>query len=145
MKTVDFTGTISWGTMQPRDLVPSFMDVLSDYHKDEYNKILADLNGLATKMDFESYEHVLELTRENPFTGPTYEFWMSEDMSYILNEDIWDAMNEIAPDGYYFGASDGDGADYGYWKVDNYNEDAEDWDNEDEDEDNSMEEVDDGY
>lgn len=145
MKTVDFTGTISWKTMQPRDLVPSFMDILSDYHKDEYNKILVDLNDLAKEMGFDSYDSVLELTRENPFTGPTYEFWQSEIMNYILNEDIWDAMNEIAPHGYHFGSSEGDGSDYGYWKVDNYNEDAEDWDNEDEDEDNSMEEVDDGY
>ena len=47
--------------------------------------------------------------REDPFTGPTYEFWMSEDMGYILNEDI-DTMNEIAPRGYYFGSSEGDGS-----------------------------------
>lgn len=50
MKTVDFTGTVSYATMQPRDLVPSFMDILSDYHKDEYNKILVDLNDLAKEM-----------------------------------------------------------------------------------------------
>jgi hypothetical protein len=137
MKIVDFTGTVSWGTMQPRDLVPSFMDVLSDYHKDEYDTILVDLDNLAKDIGFESYENVLELTREDPFTGPTYKFWQSEIMSYILNEDIWDAMNEIAPHGYHFGSSEGDGSDYGYWKFD----DEDDLDSRED----GMEEVDDGY
>jgi hypothetical protein len=40
---------------------------------------------------------------------------VAELISIVLNDEIWDAMNEIAPDGYYFGAHEGDGADYGFW------------------------------
>jgi hypothetical protein len=39
-----------------------------------------------------------------------------EDQQYIF-EDIFDHLNEIAPDGLMFGATDGDGACYGFWKM----------------------------
>jgi len=32
-------------------------------------------------------------------------------------EEICDHLNEIAPDGYTFEASEGDGASYGFWKI----------------------------
>jgi len=28
-----------------------------------------------------------------------------------------DALNEYAPDGYYFGAIEGDGSDFGFWAI----------------------------
>jgi hypothetical protein len=39
-----------------------------------------------------------------------------EDKQYIF-EDIFDHLNEIVPDGLMFGASEGDGACYGFWKT----------------------------
>ena len=39
-----------------------------------------------------------------------------EDKQYIF-DDIFDYLNEIAPDGLMFGASEGDGACYGFWKI----------------------------
>jgi len=50
------------------------------------------------------------------------EFWAaeedSEDRMYILNEYAWDHMNDIAPEGTYFGAHPGDGSDFGFWSYD---------------------------
>lgn len=37
-------------------------------------------------------------------------------MEYLLNEDIFDAMQDLSPEGHYFCAHPGDGADFGYWK-----------------------------
>ena len=39
-----------------------------------------------------------------------------EEAVYILNEDIFNLFNEIAPDGYYFGNIEGDGACFGFFK-----------------------------
>ena len=36
--------------------------------------------------------------------------------AYMIYEDIEYAMDEIAPDGCYFGAHPGDGADIGVWQ-----------------------------
>ena len=38
-------------------------------------------------------------------------------LSMFLNETLWDVMEEYAPEDCYFGANEGDGADFGYWKI----------------------------
>lgn len=37
------------------------------------------------------------------------------DRASYLWEEVCDAMDEIAPQGYYFGSSEGDGASCGFW------------------------------
>ena len=117
MRTVDFTGTVSEATMLSRDLVPKFMFILAQYHPDAYDTIMgeiqeefglqyADLHECNALCDCDEYLKCVS------HSG----IWESEAMSYILNETIWDAMQEIAPDGYYFGAHPGDGCDYGFWQ-----------------------------
>lgn len=38
------------------------------------------------------------------------------DACELLNNQVWDFMNNIAPKGYYFGSSEGDGACIGFFK-----------------------------
>lgn len=45
-----------------------------------------------------------------PTTGET-------DRAGWLMEDLYDALDECAPDGHYFGAHPGDGADFGFWEA----------------------------
>ena len=98
MKTADFTGTVSHATMRPQDLFPSFLGVLHEFDPEEAQKIQDDIPPAA-------------------FEDDNHEWWMSEDCSWLLNEELFDAMNVIAPEGYYFGAHPGDGSDYGFWEV----------------------------
>ena len=104
MQTVDFTGTVSQATMRPQDVLPACMNVLAVYHEDAHYRIRSTFIEIASV----SY---LVLHDDSPT-------WQCEDISWLLNEDIWNAMQDIAPPGYYFGAHPGDGCDYGFWQID---------------------------
>jgi hypothetical protein len=81
-------GTISHGTMRERDIVPKFLAALR-----AVNPAQAD-----------------ELEAERPA-------YHAAEMSYWLNETLWDAMNDACPANHYFGAHPGDGSDYGVWPI----------------------------
>lgn len=74
---------------------------------------------------------------DNTLWGAIEEFWAaeedSEDRAFLLNETIWDEMNDIAPEGTYFGAHPGDGSDYGFWSAED--EDLNDEEDEEDEED----------
>lgn len=91
----DLDATVIHGTHRPQDLVPAFLSVLRDTA--EYAQILvAPMSFIPSEED-----------------DPR---WESCDMCYFLNEELFDLMNNYAPEGYYFGAHPGDGSDFGYWK-----------------------------
>jgi hypothetical protein len=90
----DFVGvSLSHGTMKTVELVTSFMDFLSDVHDecDIYSEFVDIQEQVENAQDLDDLEH-------------------------ILNEDIWNLLNKIAPDGCYFGGHPGDGIDYGFWE-----------------------------
>lgn len=114
MKTVDFTGTVSQATMRPQDVLPAIMDVLAEYHPDAFNSIVYDIAYGADKRFTQQQASVVY---SEILVDDSHEAWESEALSFILSEDAWGAMQEIAPAGYIFGAHPGDGADYGFWEI----------------------------
>ena len=89
-------GTISWGTLRNQDLIPSFMDVLLDHD-------LSTAHALQKE-----YREVFQNIDNDEFMAT------SEDATYLVDA-LVDALNEIAPPFHYFGATDGDGSDFGFW------------------------------
>jgi hypothetical protein len=105
--------SISHGTMRSIDLLKAFLPVLEDL--DSRNQKYAD-----TIREGQEFLNLL-LAEES---GSKMGHGFHENLSMYINEDLWDAMNFYAPSGYYFGANEGDGSDYGFWQ----SREEEDWD-----------------
>jgi hypothetical protein len=99
MAEVDFTGTVSEGSLKSNHIVRSCLPILREYSLELYQEIRLQIPDEAMK-------------------DGDHAWWYSQDCAWIVNEDLFEAMNEIAPEGYYFGAHPDDGADFGFWEVD---------------------------
>lgn len=103
MMAFPYIGSVSHGTMRPEDLIPAFMDVLEE---------LAPLTAAAIVADYEAVWSTLGEWDYHP------------DTPYML-ADLFEALDCLAPDGYYFGAHEGDGSDYGFWPVDSFTQEGD--------------------
>lgn len=83
--------TIICDTLRAMDLIPAFLAVLPE-----------NGNTAALRAEWNTF------TIEDFYNGVADDF---------LNDPLWDAMNAAAPAGTYFGASEGNGSDFGYWTV----------------------------
>jgi hypothetical protein len=90
-------GTISHGTLRPEDLIPTFADELARLNPSHPS--IVD----ARAMDAETDPYAAEMVDE-----------------------LIDALNDYAPDYCYFGAHPGDGADFGFWLSEDWQQQAED-------------------
>lgn len=82
-------GSVSTGTLRDADLLASFADELESFHYRRYAKLISEARSLL----------------DNDPDGIA---------SDVVNE-LRDALDECAPSYLYFGASEGDGADFGWW------------------------------
>lgn len=96
------TGSISSGTLRPQDLAPAFLsalEALAPHHsrlagwREDVTYVVAD---------------------EDP---DTVTYYMRADETLL---ELGDAIDAALPEGYYFGANEGDGADYGIWGVEEF-------------------------
>lgn len=90
-------GSISSGTMRPEDLIPAFEDALREVS-----------GGSAV---------LLSLRRFNMDRS-------SDEEKADYMESLFDALDDRSPAFCYFGAHEGDGADYGCWPSDSLIEEA---------------------
>ena len=116
-----YLGTVSHGTMRTGDLMETFADVLSDlveqYEDPRRHSVLLYGQWGRTRSDGSELPRIVGAYE---WIGAGWEYrWSDEGLelgSEIVNE-LFDALNVYAPEGYYFGAHPGDGSDYGYWRV----------------------------
>jgi hypothetical protein len=98
-------GSISSGTMRPEDLIPAFCSEL------EYQAKRAGIVPAKRRR-----EH-LKLVREIEHSDGIVDFedeWLTE---------LFDALEEYAGPYFYFGAHPDDGADYGWWLSEGWDQD----------------------
>jgi len=101
----NFTGySLIHATMLNKDLIPVFMEFLSlmDPEKaKELNTKYPEMEKACKELAEDSYKNI-----------PYFE---SEESSYFLNEVLFDVLDSYSPEGFYFGANEGDLSDFGYW------------------------------
>ncbi|MFT6879136.1 MAG: hypothetical protein ACJARG_000060 [Arcticibacterium sp.] len=88
----DLDCTVIHATFRRFDLIPDFLDVIKD--TPEYLQINIPSSALE---DEDS------------------EYWDTEDSLYLLDK-LFDTLDHYAPDGYYFGCTEGNFSDFGFWK-----------------------------
>jgi hypothetical protein len=92
-------GTISHGTLRTEDLIKAFVAEL------ESHTIYTDAPLLK---DAAAYLERLNACGE------------SEEIGCEILDALFDALNDIAPEGMHFGALEGDGSDFGFWYTHQY-------------------------
>ena len=92
--------TVSRATLRNEDLIEDWTGVLEAVQyagllaiKEEYQSVYAALENGAVYIPDE----------------------LAEDASFLVNEALWDAMQDIAPKDCFFGAHEGDGSLFGFW------------------------------
>ncbi len=119
-------GSISSGTMRSEDLIPAFIDALDDIRE------AIAIGSAGRHPGMTDQERVDTVSRLDDILGQIEQrmnavgYWdspvqISEDL-----EDLFNALDQFAPPYCYFGASEGDGSDYGFWlSLDCLEEDCE--------------------
>lgn len=94
-------GTVICGTMRLEDLIPTFLDELERLQ----------LPSVEQRALWDNISYYVETGNGQASTVAQSEEWAVD-----LLDELFDMLDSIAPDGYYFGAHPGDGCDYGWWQ-----------------------------
>ncbi len=97
-KTLEIGSLVNYRSLRSEDLIPAFLELLK---------------GIDDDFITESY---CEIPYDAQFDDE-HDFWESEQSIWIM-ECIVDRLNDYTPEGYYFGAHEGNGSDFGVWKYD---------------------------
>jgi hypothetical protein len=119
---------LSDGTLNLQHLLPKAYDLINMYELKEdtdLNQEILDCFELRVwdKQHFLNKE--LSLFIEQYHSDAELIEDKQEEASELWNETIFNFFNKIAPDGYSFGSSEGDGACIGWFKCENYEEPEE--------------------
>jgi len=115
-----YFGTVSHGTMRNEDLIPCFLEVADDLIERGWftprPAQAQELEELRSRMEHQQDHDTHPFDPGPPLCDCTEEYWPSE----VASEDchwLFELLDEIAPPKHYFGAHEGDGSDYGFWRV----------------------------
>lgn len=91
--------SVSHATLRTDHLIDAFAPVLKELDPERYAELKEEI------------DMHLEILRHPDCDEDEHK------ASEFLNEVLFDALNDCAPDGYYFGSTEGDGSDFGFWRL----------------------------
>mgnify|MGYP005850426757 CR=1 FL=1 len=104
--TLPVDQTLIEGTHRTQDLLPVFLSVLRIVDPDEYAAMVVS-----------PFWHPPAYAMEDDSS----EWWDSEDAKRMLAE-LFTSLEVGSPEGYCFGTHPGDGADFGFWAIEDEEE-----------------------
>ena len=102
MKTEQYIGSISHGTLRTCDLIPAFLDAVEQFAPAHYEALMV-----------QPFSFIPAYVQDE---GEDSEWWNSDEAAEKL-EQLTTILDENAPEGTYFGAHEGDGSDFGFWPL----------------------------
>lgn len=103
--------SISTATLRGEDLIPCFADFLRHSAPRAYSELLESWRGSLPRSG--NHDVLAEITEDWIETNSREG---GEEANFLL-EELFDYLNDIAPEGCYFGAHPGDGSDFGFWEA----------------------------
>lgn len=109
---------LSDGTLNLKHLLPKVYDLIITYNMQSKTAkdIKAAIEELFINIDEEETEKQLPIFANQYYNRIKFAEDKQEEISYIWNENIFNYFNNISPNRYYFGHSEGDGACIGWFK-----------------------------
>src|SRR5690625_2993593 len=101
------TGTVIHGIHRNEDLIPAYIEAL-DARKETLSLMGKLRSGEFGRLDDRLGEIERRMEREG--------YWESDDAAWDI-EWLFNEVNNLAPEGTYFGPHVDDGSDFGYWPV----------------------------
>lgn len=115
-------GSISSGTLRTEDLLSAFADALEDCVQVNADAWCSD----AGRAQRDAYCALIGSARDCFDEDGEEIDAEKQDSAEDLVQALSDALQDFAPDYVYFGAHPGDGADFGYWLSEDWQQQAED-------------------
>lgn len=107
------TGSVIHSTLRLQDLIPAFLKTLYEVGgQPALESFLQDYGTLPPRRSG-AWKLVVE---GKEWIRDDHPWWRSEGATYWL-EALFDRLEDLAPEGYTFGAHPGDGSDFGFWPV----------------------------
>lgn len=108
---------VSEGTLRPEDLIPAFAEALRERRGEivrAAGRSLTPRQAVLVKWIDQVLEVIYPWLNDPEYFRVAMACWHLEDLTDLLA----DLLGEAAPEGYYFGAHEDDGACFGFWPID---------------------------
>jgi hypothetical protein len=108
--TIDLRNiSLSHGTHRNEDLLPAFLFFLEEHDERTAQRFNSELVELG-------FGHSM-CGASGLGNSDEWPDGFGDDEASELVHEMFDAIDRLAPSGYYFGAHQGDGSDFGFWPV----------------------------
>lgn len=107
-------GTIIQGTYRNQDLIPALIEEFRTADEEKFQAWERWTHSLLTDGTSRHAAAASDLLSDRDNPSDDNPWWDSEEATELL-DDLFDRLDDLAPEGAYFGAHVGDGADFGYW------------------------------